>query len=264
MKVVDPNSVSADKIDASFACSCGCYPEMHEGPLCENIKESYCPAQCSGRGECMSGFCKCKVGWFGTDCARKKAGMEMERPDLASRPWIRQAVGQPPSASDDLLMAGEGAVGGNTSTLRSEMTAAKHKRRRPFIYIYDLPPDYNARLLQVDLLCCKGRFFILICLFSQYKLNDWACSWRLFRGDNSSTFNVMDNGYSIETYLHEAMLLSSHRTFDPLEADFFYVPVFVACLMWPVLGWADFPYYYAPDNEIRPMHAANIVLEVSK
>ena len=34
--------------------------------------------------------------------------------------------------------------------------------------------------------------------------------------------------------------------------------------MWPVLGWADFPFYYAPELELRPMHAANMLLEVKR
>ena len=33
--------------------------------------------------------------------------------------------------------------------------------------------------------------------------------------------------------------------------------------MYPVLGWADFPYYYAPIQP-RPMHAANMMLEVKR
>ena len=124
---------------------------------------------------------------------------------------------------------------------------------------------------------------------------------------NRSEF-MEDNGYSLETFLHETLMASSHRcssrrewvvmiavrlcyfgtqppctcycilypikygqsptlrmprhllhvpphhppfsrrTFDPEEADFFYVPVYVTCLMYPVLGWADFPYYYAPTG----------------
>ena len=34
--------------------------------------------------------------------------------------------------------------------------------------------------------------------------------------------------------------------------------------MHPVLGWADFPYYYAPTTSPRPMHVANMLLEVKR
>ena len=42
------------------------------------VLEMSCPSQCSGHGECLSGFCKCHEGWYGTECARRRAGMEME------------------------------------------------------------------------------------------------------------------------------------------------------------------------------------------
>ena len=36
--------------------------------------------------------------------------------------------------------------------------------------------------------------------------------------------------YLIEVGLHELLLQSEHRTLDPEEADFFYVPVSIALL----------------------------------
>jgi hypothetical protein len=54
------------------------------------------------------------------------------------------------------------------------------------------------------------------------------------------------------------------RTFDPEDADFFYVPVYLTCFVWPVLGWADYPYYYAPTVNARPMHVTNMLLEVKR
>ena len=40
--------------------------------------------------------------------------------------------------------------------------------------------------------------------------------------------------------------------------------MYLTCLMHPVLGWADFPYYYAPTTSPRPMHVANMLLEVKR
>jgi hypothetical protein len=46
--------------------------------------------------------------------------------------------------------------------------------------VYDLPPEYNARMLQ-------------------YKINPKACSWTGFViKENWTDFNDVDNGYSIE------------------------------------------------------------------
>jgi hypothetical protein len=44
------------------------------------------------------------------------------------------------------------------------------------------------------------------------------------------------NSYASETLLVELLLASPHRTLDPEEADFFFVPVLSACYLNPVLG----------------------------
>jgi hypothetical protein len=35
--------------------------------------------------------------------------------------------------------------------------------------------------------------------------------------------------------LHEMLLQSEHRTLDPEEADYFYLPIYTSCLIFPVL-----------------------------
>ena len=50
-----------------------------------------------------------------------------------------------------------------------------------------------------------------------------ACLWRKYDQNNQSVIHAWI--YGIEMYLHEQLLLSEHRTMDPEEADFFYVPV---------------------------------------
>jgi hypothetical protein len=49
--------------------------------------------------------------------------------------------------------------------------------------------------------------------------------------------------YPLESHLHELMLQSPHRTLNPEEADFFYVPVYASCFMEAVAGWADTPWW---------------------
>ena len=58
--------------------SCGCYVDGFFGEMCHLRHEMYCINQCSGHGVCWLGFCKCDLGWYGTDCVRRMAGMEME------------------------------------------------------------------------------------------------------------------------------------------------------------------------------------------
>ncbi|KAJ9526662.1 hypothetical protein QJQ45_017584 [Haematococcus lacustris] len=38
------------------------------------------------------------------------------------------------------------------------------------------------------------------------------------------------------------------RTFDPEEADFFYVPQYSTCFIFPIKNWADFPWFGPPDT----------------
>ncbi|KAE8037732.1 hypothetical protein FH972_010297 [Carpinus fangiana] len=67
------------------------------------------------------------------------------------------------------------------------------------IFVYDLPPNYNTDWLSNE-----------------------RCSSHLF---------------AAEVGIHRALLNSDVRTFDPYEADFFYVPVYVSCNFSTVNGF---------------------------
>ncbi len=41
------------------------------------------------------------------------------------------------------------------------------------------------------------------------------------------------------------------RTFDPEAADFFYVPVYGTCMIFPVHCYADGPWFHVPSGERR-------------
>eukprot|EP00891_Asterochloris_glomerata_P004390 jgi/Astpho2/4390/Aster-00009 len=103
-------------------------------------------------------------------------------------------------------------------------------RLRPLIYVYDLPAEYNSRMLQ-------------------YRIAGGSCVYRRFDEHNTSHFKVFT--YAIESGLHEWLLQSRHRTLDPEEADFFYVPAYTSCYMHPIWG-------------PRVSHAAEMLLEVQQ
>ncbi len=44
---------------------------------------------------------------------------------------------------------------------------------------------------------------------------------------------------------------SEHRTLDPEEADFFFMPVYTSCFLHPVWGYVDHPWYYGPTIDCR-------------
>ena len=37
--------------------------------FCSTVGKKYCPRNCMGRGNCVSGVCQCKTGYTGIDCA---------------------------------------------------------------------------------------------------------------------------------------------------------------------------------------------------
>ncbi|KAG1665166.1 hypothetical protein FOA52_005547 [Chlamydomonas sp. UWO 241] len=206
---------------------CGCNLDGHDAPNCSHTYEMVCPNQCSARGECNLGFCKCHEGWYGTDCARKVAGAELEPQEslLAAKPWLKPTMRHAPEAV-------------------AEQLPPQATRMRPLIYVYDMPPEFTTR-------------------FWQYRIIKRACVYRLFDAHTNTTIPETQNLYALEHYLHEMLLQSDHRTFDPEEADFFYVPVYSACYFWPIHGHADYPLYPGPGHQ-RPMQAANLLLDAKR
>ena len=93
----------------------------------------------------------------------------------------------------------------------------------------------------------------------QYKVDRGLCSWRSFGDGNHSGASPWT--YGIEQLMHEMMLQSDHRTFDAEDADFFYVPLYSSCFIFPIHCWADGPWWYAPSGP-RVMHVTNLMLEV--
>ncbi|KAL4856557.1 putative glycosyltransferase [Chlorella vulgaris] len=62
--------------------------------------------------------------------------------------------------------------------------------------------------------------------------------------------------------LAEMLLQSERRTLDPSEADYFYVPVYSRCLIYPVAFATDFPYFHGGPAASRIGAATNLLLEV--
>ncbi|KAL4452535.1 hypothetical protein ABPG75_008197 [Micractinium tetrahymenae] len=116
-------------------------------------------------------------------------------------------------------------------------------RKRPLIFVYELASDYSTLLMQYrqERNGCTSRHYVQ---GNQTELSSW-------------TFNV-------EPGFLEALLQSEHRTLDPEEADYFYVPALTSCYIEPVRGVADSvrDFWYGV-HEIRVHGVTNILLEAS-
>jgi hypothetical protein len=79
------------------ACStqvpeCRCELDGTGGPGCNHPGESFCPNQCSGRGRCDLGFCRCDAGWFGIDCAHAASADAAAEAARKLPPWLAEVT----------------------------------------------------------------------------------------------------------------------------------------------------------------------------
>ncbi|EFN56537.1 hypothetical protein CHLNCDRAFT_51514 [Chlorella variabilis] len=199
---------------------CDCFVDGWGGNNCELRYEAFCLNQCNGRGECNQGYCKCDPGWHGIDCAHASAAADDTQPGReADRPWIAELV--------------------RTPAARTFPPDAV--RRRPLIYVYEMPAEY-------------------VTLMIQYRWGGTACVPRYFDFHNET--HLSEDLYAAESGFLEMLLQSEHRTLDPEEADFLYVPAYTSCLITPVQRTADSlrDMWYGVEN-LRVHAATHMLLE---
>ncbi|KAK9921833.1 hypothetical protein M0R45_030329 [Rubus argutus] len=187
---VDPAEAYALKVH--FKHECECKYDCLVGRFCEVPVLCTCINQCSGHGHCRGGFCQCNNGWYGIDCSVPSVASSVhEWPQ-----WLRPAQVDIPDSSH---------LTGKVVNLNAVV-----KKKRPLIYVYDLPPDFNSLLLE-------GRHFKLECVN------------RIYDDKNSTLWT--DMLYGAQMALFESMLASPYRTLNGEEADFFFVPVLDSCII---------------------------------
>ncbi|GMY14183.1 putative glucuronoxylan glucuronosyltransferase f8h [Fagus crenata] len=187
---VDPAEAYASKVQ--FKEECDCKYDCLSGRFCEVPVLCTCINQCSGHGHCRGGFCQCNNGWYGSDCSIPSVESSVrEWPQ-----WLRPAQ---INVSDNAHLTGKVA---NLN--------AMVKKRRPLIYVYDLPPGFNSLLLE-------GRHF------------KFECVNRIYDDKNATLWT--DQLYGAQMALYESMLASPYRTLNGEEADFFFVPVLDSCII---------------------------------
>ncbi|KAF8398413.1 hypothetical protein HHK36_017340 [Tetracentron sinense] len=186
---VDPQEAYASKV--RFKEECDCKYDCLSGQFCEVPVLCTCLNQCSGHGHCRGGFCECHNGWYGTDCSIPSVLSSVrEWPQ-----WLRPAKVDIPDAH----------LTGNLVNINAVV-----EKKRPLIYVYDLPPEFNSQLLE-------GRHF------------KFECINRIYNDQNATLWT--DQLYGSQVALYESILASPYRTLNGEEADYFYVPVLDACII---------------------------------
>ncbi|KAG2403424.1 glucuronoxylan glucuronosyltransferase [Vigna angularis] len=187
---VDPADAYSGK--AKIKEECDCKYDGLWGRLCEVPVESVCINQCSRHGHCRGGFCQCDNGWYGVDCSMPSVISSItEWPS-----WLRPAR---------IDIVDDARANGKMINLNAVVA-----KKRPLIYVYDLPPEFNSLLLE-------GRHFKLECVNRIY--------------DDKNVTLWTDQLYGAQMALYESLLASPHRTLNGEEADFFFVPVLDSCII---------------------------------
>lgn len=187
---VDPEEAYASKV--KFKEGCDCKYDGTFGQFCEVPVKCTCLNQCSGHGYCRGGFCQCDSGWYGTDCSIPSALSSIR--DWPQ--WLRPSTIHLPETAHLI-----------TDTVNIDAVV---KKKRPLIYVYDLPPEFNSHLLE-------GRHWRFECVNRIYT-------------DQNATFWT-DQLYGSQMALYESILASPYRTLNAEEADFFFVPVLDSCII---------------------------------
>ncbi|XP_020580195.1 uncharacterized protein LOC110024520 [Phalaenopsis equestris] len=187
---VDPAEAYSNKV--KFKEECDCKYDGRWGRFCEIPTECSCINQCSGHGYCRGGACQCGGGWYGTDCSIPSVSSPIKEWPL----WLRPSTVEVP----------------DKATLDNDFAGIKAivRKKRPLIYLYDLPPDFNSHLLE-------GRHF------------RFECVNRLYTEKNRTLWT--SQLYGAQMALYESILASSHRTLNGEEADYFFVPVLDSCII---------------------------------
>ncbi|XP_073105480.1 probable glucuronoxylan glucuronosyltransferase F8H isoform X7 [Elaeis guineensis] len=187
---VDPKDAYASKVN--FKEECDCKYDGLGGRFCEIPTVCSCLNQCSGHGHCHGGFCQCDNGYYGIDCSIPSALSPMQEWPA----WLR------PSKVD---VPDKAPIGTNLINV-----SAVVKKKRPLIYVYDLPPEFNSHLLE-------GRHW------------KFECVNRIYTDENRTLWT--EQLYGSQMALYESILASPYRTMNGEEADYFYVPVLDSCLI---------------------------------
>ncbi|KAG8371916.1 hypothetical protein BUALT_Bualt12G0012600 [Buddleja alternifolia] len=187
---VDPTEAYASKVH--FKEECDCKYDGLWGRFCEVPVQTVCINQCSGHGYCRGGFCQCENGWYGVDC---------------SIPSVLSSIGEWPK----WLRPAHINVPDNAQLRGSlvDLNAVVHKKR-PLIYVYDLPPEFNSLLLE-------GRHF------------KFQCVNRIYDPRNATLWT--EDLYGAQMAIYESLLASPYRTLNGDEADYFFVPVLDSCII---------------------------------
>ncbi|GMP61065.1 hypothetical protein CsSME_00023676 [Camellia sinensis var. sinensis] len=127
------NPIEAYPSKVRFKEECDCKYDCLGKQFCEVTVLCTCVNQCSGHGHCRGGFCQCDNGCYGIDCSIPFV-LSVIRDWLQ---WLRPVQVDVPDSPQHV---------GNLVNLNAVV-----EKKRPLIYVYDLPLEFNNLLHEVSM-----------------------------------------------------------------------------------------------------------------
>jgi len=87
--MVPQDSNALDEYGNPLYDRCHCQTPTSVSEFCAVPYDAFCLNSCNGRGRCDRGFCKCLPGWYGSDCARRRAGLPTQYKECTDVPKIQ-------------------------------------------------------------------------------------------------------------------------------------------------------------------------------
>ena len=125
-----------------------------------SLSSHFCLNQCSGRGECEGGYCRCEQGSYGVDCSGSSAGgpHALAHSSTGSKTTALLATDRQSPAEAALPHVAEAA----SSVAAPQGEARAKGALMPRVYVYELPGEFNAFLLsrRLNLDSCVLRNYV--------------------------------------------------------------------------------------------------------
>ena len=111
-----------------------------------SLSSHFCLNQCSGRGECEGGYCRCERGSYGADCSANAAGgpLALARSSAGDVATVELSASARSAAA---AVRSHAAAASPAGEAQAKGSGAGGGAPTPRVYVYELPGEFNTFLL---------------------------------------------------------------------------------------------------------------------
>ena len=169
---LDPSGDGTTRVEPAVRCTCF---DGYFGDGCAERVKQFCLNDCSGKGTCEHGLCRCDEAHFGADCSQLTAGGitptgvgsgyaiggsgDLKKNGVAPDGGTRRRHHHTPRELADKSEKSEKSEKAPPASTASPSRTRTHARR-PLVYVYDVLPQFTTSQLQhrQDVRKCVTRY----------------------------------------------------------------------------------------------------------